>query len=498
MLSLMIFIPIVTSILLFVLPQSLKVTRSLSLIASFAVMFVSFVLYSQFEAIGTMQFVEHYSWIDRYGISYHIGIDGVSLPLAMMVAILMPAVGIGLYHRNKTGFWLNLLLAQGGIMGALLALDMMLFYLFWETMLLPIFFMIGLYGYGRKHFISMKFTIYTIFGSLIMLVGILFIGNIYHEQFGVYSFSLLELQNIKLSHSEGLFAFFAFMIAFAIKVPMFPFHTWLSDTYRSAPTGAVVVMSALMAKLGVYAIWRFLFTLFYETSYELAPYFIAVGLFGLIFFGIVAMHQNHLKRLFAYSSASHLSLIVVGIFIFDIYGLLGSSYFIAAHALSSGALFIMVGMLYERTHTHSMDALGGIAERAPLFALLFAFLSLSIVGIPGTPGFVSEILIVLGAFNYNIYIGLITTTTILVAILFMFSMLSKTIYGPAHNPKMKFHDLKPLELASLIPLVLLIIVMGIFPNLFLDKIKPTAELHIEITSKNITKTIEKGDVSNVN
>ena len=477
-LSWMIFLPILTSIALFLLPLGLRATKLLSLAASLGVAALSLWLYGHFEPTAAMQFVEHTPWIPPYGISYHVGVDGVSLPLVMMVALLMPLIGIGLYNRDRKGVWLNLLLAQGGIMGAVLALDLMLFYLFWETMLLPIFFLIGLYGYGRHHFITMKFTIYTIFGSLMMLVGILFVAVTYYQQTGSFSFALDDLKTITLSQREALFAFAAFMLAFAIKVPLFPFHTWLSDTYRSAPTGAVVVLSALMAKLGVYAIWRFLFTLFDATSHDLDIWFVALGLFGLIYFGIVAIRQQHIKRLFAYSSASHLSLMVVGIFIYDQYGLTGAAYLIAAHALASGGLFIMVGMMYERTRTHAIDAMGGIATTAPRFALFFALFSLAIVGVPGTAGFVAELLIILGAFHTHPVVGFVSATTILIAMLFMFNLLTRTLYGkPAASAK-PFEDLRPNEIVALVPIALLILAMGIFPNLFLKKIEPTVEASI--------------------
>ena len=478
LLSWMIFLPIVASIVLFILPLSLRLTKMLSLAASLAVALLSVYLYGAFEATAALQFVEHTPWIPSYGISYHVGVDGVSLPLVMMIALLMPLIGIGLYNRDKKGVWLNLLLAQGGIMGAVLALDVMLFYLFWETMLLPIFFLIGLFGYGRNHFTTMKFTIYTIFGSLMMLVGILFVAVTYYQQSGSFSFALEDLKNVVLTQKEALFTFFAFMLAFAIKVPLFPFHTWLSDTYRSAPTGAVVVLSALMAKLGVYAIWRFLFTLFDATSHDLAPLFLGLGLFGLIFFGIVAIRQQHIKRLFAYSSASHLSLMVVGIFLYDLYALTGSSYLIAAHALASGGLFIMVGMMYERTRSHAIDAMGGIATLAPRFALFFAFFALAIVGVPGTAGFVAELLIVLGAFHYHPLVGFLAATTILIAMLFMFTMLTRTLYGKPAGTKPEFADLRANEIAALAPIALLILAMGIFPDLFVAKIKPTVEASI--------------------
>jgi len=478
LLSWMIFLPIVVSMLLFVAPLPMRLVKLASIAASLSVAAMALALYASFEPVGTMQFVEHTPWIASYGISYHVGIDGISLPLVMMTALLMPLVGIGLFNRERKGLWLNLLLAQGGIMGAVLAQDLMLFYLFWETMLLPIFFLIGLYGYGRHHFITMKFTIYTIFGSLMMLVGILFVAVTYYQQSGSFSFALGDLKSITLSQREALFAFAAFMLAFAIKVPLFPFHTWLSDTYRSSPTGAVVVLSALMAKLGVYAIWRFLFTLFDATSHDLAPWFIGLGLFGMVYFGIVAISQPHLKRLFAYSSASHLSLMVVGIFLYDYYGLAGASYLVAAHALASGGLFIMVGMMYERTGTHVIESLGGVASMAPRFAVLFAFFALSIVGIPGSAGFVAELLIVLGAFHQHVLVGFAAATTILVAMLFMFTLMNRVLYGSPTEATQNFADLRPNELAALLPIAALILAMGVFPDWFLDKIEPTVEAAI--------------------
>jgi NADH-quinone oxidoreductase subunit M len=432
-------------------------------------------LYISFEHHASIQFEEMHRWISEYGINYHIGVDGVSLGIVVMNAILMPLVAVALYkQRDKRGYWINLLFVQGGIMGVALSLDLMLFYLFWEIMLLPIFLMIGLFGYGNKNFITMKFNIYTIFGSLMMLISILYIAVQYKLQFGVYTFDLDKLQNLVLDSTQSILVFSGFMIAFAIKIPIFPFHTWLIDTYRSAPTGAVVVMSALMAKLGAYAIWRVLFTLLDKTSHELASYFIAIGLFGLIYFGISAMNQTHLKNLFALSSASHLSLIVVGFFIYDVYGLIGSSYLIVAHAISSAALFMMAAMLYERTKTYDISSLGGIAAVAPRFSIFFTLFALSIVGVPMTAGFVAEVLIVLGAFHYNIYIGFMTATTLLIAMLFMFKMISQVLYGKANKATENFEDLRMHELMALIPLALLVLAMGIFPNYFIQKIEPTA------------------------
>ncbi|MCF6308880.1 MAG: NADH-quinone oxidoreductase subunit M [Sulfurimonas sp.] len=478
-LSILIFLPIATALFLFFIRINIQIVKVLYMVVTSIILYVALKLYIDFDPNAPMQFVEYKVWIREYGINYFVGVDGVSLGIVMMNAILMPLIAIALYkQRDKHGYWIHLLFVQGGIMGAVLSLDLMLFYLFWEIMLLPIFFMIGLFGYGRKNFITMKFNMYTILGSLVMLIAILYIAVQYKEQFGVYSFSLFELKNITLSSTQSILVFSGFMLAFAIKIPIFPFHTWLTETYRSAPTGAVIVMSALMAKLGTYAIWRFLFTLFSDTSHEVAPYFIALGLFGLIFFGISAMYQTHLKKMFALSSASHLSLIVVGFFIYDVYGLVGSSYLMVAHALSSAALFLMVGMLFERTKTHYIDSLGGIAKVAPRFALFFAFFALSIVGVPLTAGFVAEVLIILGAFNYNIYIGFITATTILIAMLFMFKVISKVLFGEPNEVTKDFQDLRMHELFALVPLALLVLAMGIFPNYFIKNIEPTAQFYI--------------------
>lgn len=478
-LSILIFLPIIAAIFLFFIKMSIQIVKIIYMSVTSIVLLVALKLYVDFDPNAPMQFVEYKIWIYEYGINYFVGVDGVSLGIVMMNAILMPLVAVALYkQRDKHGYWIHLLFVQGGIMGAVLSLDLMLFYLFWEVMLLPIFFMIGLYGFGRKNFITMKFNMYTILGSLMMLISILYIAVQYKEQFGVYSFSLYDLKNITLSSTQSILVFSGFMLAFAIKIPIFPFHTWLSETYRSAPTGAVIVMSALMAKLGTYAIWRFLFTLFNETSHDVAPYFIGLGLFGLIYFGVSAMNQTHLKKMFALSSASHLSLIVVGFFIYDVYGLVGSSYLMVAHAISSAALFLMVGMLFERTKTHYIDSLGGIAKVAPRFALFFAFFALSIVGVPLTAGFVAEVLIILGAFNYNIYIGFIAATTILIAMLFMFKMISKVLFGEPSEVTKNFQDLRVHELFALVPLALLVLAMGIFPNYFIKNIEPTAQFYI--------------------
>jgi len=474
-LSLLIFLPILSAVFLYLAPLNVKIIRYASFTVTLFTAALSLWMYTHFEASEQMQFVEQYAWIKTYGISYHVGIDGISLIIVMMTNLIMPLLYLSFWHLNRKGYWLNLLIVHGGLTGAALSLDLILFYLFWETMLLPIFFLIGMFGRDNKDFMSMKFTLYTIFGSLLMLISILYLGYSSYEQAQVWSFSISDLQTLHLDQRTTFLLFASFIFAFSIKIPLFPFHTWLPQTYAAAPIGAIVIMSALMAKLGVYAIWRFVFTLFETLSFEFSGFFVSLGLFGMIYFGIAAVKQVELKRLFAYSSASHLSLVVMGIFAFNYYAHLGAFYMIASHALSSAALFMMLGMIYKRTQNLHIQALGGIVHHAPVFSAFFGFFALSIVGIPLTGGFVSELLLIIGAFKYNIIIGFFAATTLLVAILFIFNLMQKVLYGPKRLKE--FSELRLYELFSLIPLALLILAMGIFPSYFIDKVKATAQQH---------------------
>ncbi len=472
-LSLLIFIPILSAILLYFLPLNVKIIRSAGFITTLITTSLSIWMYTHFQVSQELQFMEHYDWIKAYGISYHVGIDGISLIIVMMTNLVMPLLYLSFWHLDRKGYWLNLLIVHGGLTGAALSLDLILFYLFWETMLLPIFFMIGLFGRENKNFMSMKFTLYTIFGSLMMLMAILYLGHSNFQAYARWSFSINDLKTLHLDITTTSLLFAAFIFAFSIKIPLFPFHTWLPQTYRAAPIGAIVVMSALMAKLGVYAIWRFVFTLFEPLAIESADFFMSLGLFGMIYFGIAAIKQVELKKLFAYSSASHLSLVVVGIFAFNTYAHIGAFYMIASHALSSAAVFMMLGMIYKRTQDLNIHALGGIVHQAPVFSAFFAFFALSIVGIPLTGGFVSELLLIIGAFKTNLIFGFLAATTLLIAILFIFNVMQKTLYGPKRLKE--FSELRSYELFSLIPLALLILAMGIFPSVFIEKIKPTAQ-----------------------
>jgi len=472
-LSTMIFLPIVTTMFLFMTRSPIVIIKYAALLSSLIVLLLSVKLFNNFDATSSLQFVEKYQWIDKYGITYHIGVDGYNLMIVMAIAILMPLIYLTLWKRNEKGYWYNLLLVQGAVMGATVSFDLILFYLFWETMLLPIFFIMGLYGYEDKIYSTLKFTLYTLLGSLLMLVSILYLAVEHYNLTGTWSFLLNDLKAMPLSTEEIFWVFAGFIFAFGIKIPLFPFHTWLPSAYATAPSGAVVVLSSIMAKIGVYAIWRFLFFLFPQMLDSFAPYLLAPALIGLIYFGIGAIMQDNIKRMFAYSSGSHLSLILIGLLLLNPYGWNGSIYLIGAHALSSGGLFLMVAMLYARTNNKNVNELGGIASQAPLFSIFFVFFSLAIVGIPGTSGFVAELLIILGAFEHSMLVGIISATTLLIAMTFIFWMLQRVIFGQTQKSTENFYDLQKNELVALVPIALLILIMGIMPQPFIEKFEPT-------------------------
>ncbi len=474
-LSFIIFLPMVMAFLLLLLPVKAELTRTVAFIVSVVIFGLALYIYFHFQPSGLMQFREYYPWIKSYGIHYSVGIDGFSLIVLMLIATLIPSAYLLLWNNARPkNYWISMLLIQSGISGTLFSLDLILFYFFWEAMLLPVFMIIGLFGSGNRVFSTLKITIYTIMGSLFMFVSILYLGVAHYYEFTVWSFELSDLAHITtLSFEQKLLLFLGFMLAFSIKIPLFPFHSWLLETYSNAPTGGVFLLSSIMAKLGVYAIVRFVLPLFPDIFVLFSPFFIALGLFGLLYFGIAALSQHNIKKMLAYSSASHLGFITAGIFSLNVHGMMGSAYLIVAHAIATGGLFLLVGMMERNLGIRSLDNLGGIAQRAPLFTLFFAIMMLCTVGIPGTNGFVAELLIVLGIFKFNPYLGGIAALTVLVAASYMLWLFQKAILVNADNDVSSMVDLDTKEVLGLLPLALLIIAMGVYPEYFLYKIEPT-------------------------
>jgi len=472
LLTSIIFLPLLTAILLGTFRAPIKLLKLGAAFSSLGTIVLVIFLLLHFNPHQGMQFVQNSPWIYNSGISYIVGVDYLSLVILSLITLLIPLLYLYMYKENRKGYWYNMMLLQTGVTGAVLSLDMILFYLFWETMLLPIFIMIGKYGNGMKQYNSMKILLMTILGSMSMLFSILYIGYVYFDIHGVWSFALTDLTTLSFNAKTSIWLASGFLLAFAIKIPLVGFHTWMAPAYGSAPTPAVVILSSIMAKLGIYGIWRFGFSLFDATLAYYTSTIIVLALIGLLYYAIRAVTEDNLRKMFAYSSGSHLSLIALGIFVTNIYAWGGALYLIAAHALASAGIFILIGLTYKRFATVNISELGGIASVAPKFAFFFAFFSLSIAGLPGTGGFISELLIIIGAFKSNFWIGVFTATTMLAAMTYIFWMLQRTLFSQANNACFEIEDLNTREILILLPLTLLILLMGIAPSLFTPLVEP--------------------------
>lgn len=473
-LSFIIFLPAVVAFGLMATSTNVESVRNIAFLTTTVILALVLKIYIGFEPQAGMQFVTNVPWIETYGINYYIGVDGFSLTILMLIAILIPTAYLLLWEGRTKGYWINMLLVQTGVTGALLSLDVILFYFFWEVMLLPVFLMIGINGFGDKIFTTIKVTVYTMAGSLLMFLGILYLGVAFFNEFGFWSFQYSDFTKITtLTHKEQVWLFMTFVIAFGIKIPIFPLHTWIMDTYKNAPTGAVFLLSSIMAKLGVYAIVRFMIPIFPEVYVEYSTWFVFIGLFGLIYFGIAALTQNDIKRMFAYSSASHLSFIAAGIFSLNSYGINGALYLIIAHAIATGALFLLVGVLHDESKFKTISDLGGIAKKAPIFTFIFAIMLFANVGLPGTNGFVSELLIIFGIYEFNHALGYISALTVIIGASYMLWMFQRAILQDRVGEERTMRDLKIKEILGLAPWVILVFLMGVYPDVFINKFEPT-------------------------
>ncbi len=492
-LSVMIFLPIIAGLVLLLTPAKRGLARFTGLTISAASLILGVDIFFQFKNQGELQFVENIPWITSFGVNYHLGLDGISLFILLAAAVLLPMVYL-LFTTKEKGYYANLLIVQGAMAGAVCAADMILFYIFWEVMLLPVFFMLGLYGGKSKIPATLKITIYTIAGSLLMLASIIYLGVTYHAQFGEWSFAVSDMSQLQLSGPVTVLAFFGFMIAFAIKIPLFPFHTWLPDAYTEAPTATTFVLSAIMAKIGVYAVIRFVIPIFDGEFARYALLLAYSGVIGMMYCGITAIAQKDIKRMLAFSSASHMGVIALGVFCLNIQALTGSVYQIIAHATSTGVLFLFAGIIEERMQTRKIKDLGGIAYKAPFFALFFVIALLASVGLPGTSGFIGEFLIILGAIKFNVLIGVLAGTTLIIGVCYMLWMFQRVFFEKTNERTEGFKDLTIVEGLTFLPVILLIIVMGIYPQPFLEKIEPAAQLQIASLQKGTI--LQVADINN--
>jgi NADH-quinone oxidoreductase subunit M len=429
------------------------------------------------------QFVEQHSWVKDYGIGWHLGIDGISLFLVLLTALLFPlTIGAVLPEHDDKAYFAWLLLLQAGCMGVFLALDLFAFFVFFELVLVPMYFLIGSWGHGNRTYAAVKFFIYTMFGSAVMLVGILVLVFLTAHQTGnPVTFDLVTLADAQaLATNTARWVFLTFALAFAIKVPIFPFHTWLPDAHTEAPTAGSVILAGVMLKMGTYGFLRFGLYLFPEATHYFAPLFLTLGVIGIIYGAVVATMQKDLKRLVAYSSVAHLGFIILGTFALNRQGITGGVAQMINHGLSTGALFLLVGMIYERRHTRLISELSGLQRSAPIMAAVFTLVMMSSLGLPGLNGFVGEFLVLLGTFVTHRWYAVVAAIGVILAALYLLWGYQRVFHGPAEPPEnAEVQDLRLREGLALAPLVGLIVFLGVYPKPMLERIEPSVNALIQ-------------------
>lgn len=430
------------------------------------------------DAVSKFQFEDKYVWIESLGISWHLGVDGLSLFLVMITALIFPIVmlGISVEHSSKP-YYMWLLLLETGCLGVFLALDMFMFFVFFEIVLVPIYFLIGGWGHGKKVYAATKFFLFTMLGSAFLLVGIVGLALLHADaQGGTLTFDLQTIADSQLVSVEAArWLFLSFMVAFAVKVPLFPLHTWLPDAHANAPTAGSVVLAAVMLKLGTYGLIRFGLYLFPEPSTYFAPMLMTLGVIGVIYGAIAAAMQKDLKRLVAYSSIAHLGFIVIGTFAMNTVGVVGAVLQMVNHAVSTGALFLLVGMIYKRCRTREISALGGLQKPAPVLAAAFMLVMLSSIGLPGLNGFVGEFMVLLGAFIAHRWWAVLAATGVVLAALYLMWAYQRVFHGAVASENAHVSDIRWREGLLLTPFLVAIVFMGVYPKPVIERIEPAVE-----------------------
>ncbi len=463
-----------------------------ALTASVATFLLTLVLWARVDATAAdFQFVERVAWIPAFGIDYHLGVDGISLFLLVLTGVLTPLALLSSWtsvHRKVKEFSIFVLALETGMLGVFVSLDLFLFYVFWDAMLIPMYFLIGVWGYERRIYAAIKFILYTMAGSVLMLVAILGLAYAHSTDAGAYSFDLLKLYALNLSPRTQFWFFLAFAVAFAIKVPLFPFHTWLPDAHVEAPTAGSVILAGVLLKMGTYGLLRFAFPLFPDAAVYFAPFLAGLAIVGIIYGALVAMVQPDLKKLVAYSSVSHLGFVVLGICAMNTQGVQGAVYQMLNHGVSTGGLFLIVGMLSDRRHTRLIAEFGGLKQVMPRLTAAFLMITLSSIALPGLNGFVGEFLILLGAFRWEPRFATVAATGVILSAVYMLWMFQRVNYGTVTNEEnARLPDLSRREAWILVPTVAMAVLMGVLPGLFLRPMEaPVDRLVRQIASHQST------------
>jgi NADH-quinone oxidoreductase subunit M len=475
-LSSLVVLPIVGAALVALLgsrdEERAGIVRQVALASSLVVFAVSLVLWARFDGgSAEFQFVERVPWIPSFGIDYYVGVDGISLLLVVLTTFLTPIALLsswGSVKKKTREFSIFVLLLEAAMIGVFISLDLFLFYVFWDAMLIPMYFLIGIWGYGRRVYAAVKFILYTMAGSVLMLIAILGLAWMHQQATGRYSFDLLALYALEKSPQTQYWFFLAFTVAFAIKVPIFPFHTWLPDAHVEAPTAGSIVLAGVLLKMGTYGLIRFSFPLFPDAAIQCAPYLAVLAVIGIVYGALVAMVQPDMKKLVAYSSVSHLGFVVLGICALNQQSVQGAVYQMLAHGVSTGGLFLIVGMLSDRRHTRLIAEFGGLKKVMPRLTAMFLIMTFASIGLPTLNGFIGEFLIIIGSFAWDWRYATGAAIGVILSSVYMLWMVQRVYYGPLDNEENAgLRDLSGREWAASLPLAAAALLMGMAPTLFL-------------------------------
>ena len=502
LLSLVIWTPIIGGMLVLATGSKNSIeAKVLSLLVSLATFALSIPLYTQFDAsLATMQFEELLPWISTFHINYHIGIDGISMPLILLttfITVIVIIAGWRVITYKVAQYMAAFLILEGLMIGTFAALDAMLFYVFWEALLIPMFVIIGIWGGPNRVYATIKFFLYTFLGSVFMLISLLYMYMHAADVNGVGTFSILELHKLPLAMTPQILIFLSFLLAFAVKVPMWPVHTWLPDAHVEAPTGGSVILAAIMLKLGGYGFLRFSLPITPDASMALDWFVILLSLIAIVYIGFVALIQADMKKLIAYSSISHMGFVTLGFFLLwkisdntgstsgAALGLEGGMIQMISHGFISGAMFLSVGVLYDRMHSRMIKDYGGVVNTMPAFAAFAVFFAMANAGLPGTSGFVGEFMVIMSAFKANFWYAFLAATTLILGAAYTLWMIKRVIYGPIANERVEsLEDLSGREFFMMLILALAVLIIGVYPAPLLEVMHATIDnliTHIQVS-----------------